>query len=156
MKGVDSDNGGEFKNNQLYNWCVNNKILFTRSRSYHKNDNCFVEEKNYSVVRKLVGYARYEGADTLGVMSELYENYCTLVNYFYPSVKIIEKERVGARTKKKYDIAKTPYARCLEAQEITALQKQELHRRKQDLDVVELKQEVNRLLNVLLPPAETQ
>ena len=61
MKGIDSDNGSEFKNTQLLQWCKSNEIIFTRSRSYKKNDNCFVEQKNDSVVRRIVGYYRFEG-----------------------------------------------------------------------------------------------
>lgn len=156
MKGVDSDNGGEFKNYPLYNWCVENDLVFTRSRSYKKNDNCFVEQKNYDVVRKLVGYYRFEGEETLSAMKELYEKYCLLRNYFYPSVRIIAKERVGARTLKKYDAPKTPLLRCLEASdnEISQAEKERLLEKKRSLDIVQLKLEVNELQERVLSLAK--
>ena len=92
MLGIDSDNGSEFKNHQLYKWCEDNEINFTRGRSYKKNDNCFVEQKNNSVVRRLVGYYRYEGDKTLKELEVLYKSWCLLVNYFYPSMKILQKD----------------------------------------------------------------
>jgi len=73
----------KFKNYQLVKWCQDNEITFTRGRSYKKNDNCFVEEKNNSVVRYLVGYYRYEGKEALEALEKLYKLWCLLVNYFF-------------------------------------------------------------------------
>ena len=126
MLGLDSDNGSEFKNYQLYQWAQENEITFTRGRSYKKNDNCFVEQKNNSVVRRLLGYYRYEGEETLILLEKLYKYWCLLINYFYPSVKILEKERKDTRVYKKYDMAKTPYKRCLESNKITNEEKEKL------------------------------
>ncbi len=83
-KGLDSDNGSKFKNKQLLGWCAENHIKFTRRCPYRKND---------SVVRRIAGYYRLEGEDARNVMAELYEVYNKLVNYFFPSMKIISKER---------------------------------------------------------------
>ena len=138
MKGIDSDNGGEFKNIQLLQWCEVNHITFTRSRSYKKNDNCFVEQKNDSVVRRIVGYYRFEGEASRAVMAELYENYNKLVNFFFPSMKIIAKERVDAKVIKKYDAAKTPYRRLMESADVSEAVKAELFRRKNRLDLQQL------------------
>ena len=101
MKGLHSDNGGEFKNMQVLGWCQENGIDFSRSRPYKKNDNCFVEQKNDSVVRRVVGYYRFEGEQSLRLMQELYEVYGCLVNYFFPSMKIISKERIDKKVIKK-------------------------------------------------------
>lgn len=98
LLGLDSDNGCEFKNRKLLNWCGENNVAFTRSRPYKKNDNCFVEQKNHSVVRRLVGYYRYEGEEAMIALQNLYDRWNLLVNYFYPSVKILEKERKDAHT----------------------------------------------------------
>ena len=104
--------GLKFKNYQLVKWCENNEITFTRGRSYKKNDNCFVEQKNNSVVTPLVGYYRYKGQQALETLEKLYKLWCLLANYFYPSMKILEKERKYAHIYKKYDNTKTPYKRC--------------------------------------------
>ena len=118
MKGIDSDHGSEFKNMQLLQWCQTNEVTFTRSRAYKKNDNCFVEQKNDSVVRRIVGYYRFEGEVARAVMADLYQQYNTLVNFFFPSMKIIAKKRIDAKVIKKYDEAKTPYRRLMESKEL--------------------------------------
>ena len=138
MKGIDTDNGNEFKNAQLLHWCEENHISFTRSRPYKKNDNCFVEQKNDSVVRRIVGYYRFEGEEARSVMAELYENYNKLVNFFFPSMKIIAKQRVDAKVIKKYDAAKTPYRRLMESTDVSEAVKAELFRRKNRLDLQQL------------------
>ena len=150
MLGIDSDNGSEFKNYQLVKWCEDNEITFTRGRSYKKNDNCFVEQKNNSVVRHLVGYHRYEGQQALQTLEKLYKLWCLLVNYFYPSMKILEKERKDAHIYKKYDNAKTPYKRCLESDELSDEEKQKLIKIKEGLNIIELKKNVEKALNDVL------
>lgn len=150
LKGLDSDNGSEFKNYQMVKWCDENKVTFTRSRSYKKNDNCFVEQKNYSVVRHLVGYYRYEGEAAKIALQNLYDKWNLLVNYFYPSVKILAKERKNAHTYKKYDSAKTPYRRCLESDKISDEVKSRLQEIKTKLNVVQLKKQVEENLKIVL------
>ena len=155
MKGLDSDNGTEFKNTQLLGWCQENHVEFTRSRPYKKNDNCYVEQKNDSVVRRIVGYYRFEGGEARTVMAELYETYNLLVNYFFPSMKIQKKERVDAKVTKKYDEAKTPYTRLLECDSLPEGAKQELRRRKNSLNLETLlkkTQEVQSKLIALAVP----
>ena len=114
LKGIDSDNGSEFINAHFINYCKENYITFTRARPYRKNDNCFVEQKNYSVARKAVGYFRYE-EEALNTLNCLYTQLSFLVNYFQPSMKLIKKERFGSKIRKKYDRAKTPYQRLMES-----------------------------------------
>jgi hypothetical protein len=113
LKGVDSDNGSEFINNHLYQYCMNNNIVFTRGRSYHKNDGCHIEQKNWSLVRRHIGYLRYEGSDALNLMNKYYALLRLQVNYFLPSTKLLSKVRNGAKVKKEYEIPKTPYKRVL-------------------------------------------
>ena len=114
-------------------------IAITRGRSYKKNDNCFVEQKNNSVVRHLVGYYRYEGQEALETLEKLYKLWCLLVNYFYPSMKILEKMSKDARVYKKYDTAKTPYKRCLDSDKLSEEEKQKLIKIKKGLNIIELK-----------------
>ena len=153
MKGIDSDNGGEFKNTQLLQWCREHEVVFTRGRSYKKNDNCFVEQKNDSVVRRIVGYYRFEGEASRAVMAELYEHYNKLVNFFFPSMKIIAKERVDAKLIKKYDTAKTPYRRLMESKELSLAEKEELRRRKDSLDLQLLLEKTQQLQSKLISMA---
>ncbi|QSH91737.1 transposase [Treponema medium] len=154
MKGIDSDNGSEFKNTQLLQWCKSNEIIFTRSRSYKKNDNCFVEQKNDSVVRRIVGYYRFEGEAARAVMADLYEQYNKLVNFFFPSMKIISKQRIDAKVVKKYDTAKTPYRRLMESSDVSEAVKAELCRRKNNLDLQQLLETTQCLQSKLISMAQ--
>jgi len=111
--GIDSDNGAEFINAHLMNYCTERKITFTRSRPYRKNDNCFIEQKNWTVVRQSVGYLRYDSDAELAVLAELYGHLRLYVNFFQPQMKLVEKTRTGAKVHKRYDDAQTPYQRLL-------------------------------------------
>jgi transposase InsO family protein len=91
--GVDSDNGGEFINHQLKNWCDQNHIQFTRGRPYRKNDNYFVERKNSDVVRKTVYYGRVEGQELHDTLEAVYRRLNPLLNYWYPTLRLIAKEK---------------------------------------------------------------
>ena len=110
LLGIDSDNGGEFINHHLLRYCQDEHITFTRSRAYRKNDNCYIEQKNYTVVRRAVGYARYDTPQQLRVLNELYGYLRLYTNYFQPVMKLISKQRQGAKVKKKYDEPRTPYS----------------------------------------------
>lgn len=138
----------------MVKWCNENQITFTRSRSYKKNDNCFVEQKNYSNVRHLVGYFRYEEEACQIALQNLYDKWNLLVNYFYPSVKILAKERKDTHTYKKYDSAKTPFRRCLESDKLSDEEKQRLITEKSKLNVVQLKKEVEEALDIVLQLAK--
>ena len=114
ISGIDSDNGSEFINRQLYDYCIKNDILFTRSRPYKKNDNAHIEQKNYTTVRQVLGYQRFDDDVVLDLMNKLYRGPLRLyINFFQPSEKCTEKTRIGARIVKKYDTAKTPYERVM-------------------------------------------
>ncbi len=119
MLGIDSDNGGEFINDLLYRYCLTEKITFTRSRPYQKNDQAHVEQKNWSVVRHTVGYDRWESEQELALLESIYDDLRLYINFFQPSFKLVAKERIGNRILKRYDPAKTPYQRVLERTEIS-------------------------------------
>lgn len=148
LLGIDTDNGSEFMNYGLIGWCEQEKLTFTRSREYKKNDQCYVEEKNGSVVRKLVGHYRYESAKAFGLLESLYELARIYVNYFQPSVKLKTKSREGAKAKRKYDVAQTPFQRLL-AFGIDDEQKQWLQAEFESLDPVRLLDEIRRLQHAL-------
>ena len=153
MNGLHGDNGSEFKNFQVLEWCEKNTIEFSRTRPYKNNDNCFVEQKNDSVVRRVTGYYRFEGEQSRIIMQELYDVYNTLVNYFFPSMKILSKERVDKKIIKKYDVAKTPYSRLLESPDVSEKEKEILKARKQCLNLSELLSKTQELQNKLVATA---
>lgn len=115
VKSIDSDNGSEFINWALYKHCKDNKIAFTRSRPYKKDDNAHIEQKNWTHARKLLGWDRYDSEKSLRLINDLYRNEERLfMNLFQPSVKLIKKERIGSKIKKIYDSPKTPFERLKE------------------------------------------
>lgn len=116
LKGIDPDNGSEFINWQMYRSCLEKNIEFTRGRPYHKNDNAHIEQKNWTHVRKLIGYQRLETEKELEILNSLYLNEWRLYkNFFIPNKKLIEKKRLGSKIVKKYDKPKTPFIRILES-----------------------------------------
>ena len=111
LLGLDSDNGSEFINEMLFQYCQYQKITFTRSRPYHKNDQAHVEQKNWSVVRHLVGYGRFETPTEYNLLQVIYTDLSLYFNFFQPVLKLTSKEFVEGRTIKHYDTAATPYQR---------------------------------------------
>jgi hypothetical protein len=152
MLGIDSDNGGEFLNHQLYDYCIQNNIMFTRGRPYRKNDNCFAEQKNGDVVRKTVGYGRFEGHDAYNALAEVYRYLNPLLNYWYPTIRLIAREKLpSGKYKKIYEKEpKTPYQRLLESPDISDECKEELRRRAALLNPIELKRAMDKARDRLL------
>ena len=111
--GIDSDNGSEFINHHLFDYCVANKITFTRSRANHSNDGAHLEQKNWTHVRELVGYLRYDTATELAKLDEIWELDRVFTNYLLPQQKLIFKQRNGAKVTKRYDTATTPHQRAV-------------------------------------------
>jgi hypothetical protein len=138
LLGLDTDNGSEFINYALLEFCKSNAITFTRSRAYKKNDQAHVEERNGSIIRRLIGYDRYEGLDAYNALSELYSVLRLYVNFFQPSLKLLSKKREGAKVTKKYDKAKTPYQRLMLSSHLTLDEKDKLKQQYDQLDPVEL------------------
>lgn len=149
-KEVHPDNGTEFMNWHLYRYCEKEQLAFTRSRPYKKNDNCLVEQKNWTHVRKIVGYLRYDTEDEADVLNDLYLNEFRLFkNFFQPVIKLVSKERVGGKIHRKYDTAKTPYARVMESDEVAQEVKETLRHTYESLNPAFLKREIDRKLNLL-------
>ena len=118
--GIDSDNGSEFINAHLYNYCIDNEITFTRSRAGNSNDGAHVEQKNWTHVRELVGYLRFDTEAELLKLNEIWELDATYTNYLLAQQKLIFKQRNGAKVTKKYDPAKTPRERATAYEYVTA------------------------------------
>ena len=150
IAGIDSDNGSEFINAHMLAYCIENKITFTRSRAYKKNDSCYVEQKNYSVIRRAVGYYRYDSAEELEILNELYLHLGCYINFFQPVTKLESKTRTGSKVTKKYDEAKTPYRRVLESKYIDDKIKAKLDKQYDSLNPAELKRMISRLQDKLL------
>lgn len=145
LLGIDSDNGAEFINKELMRYCEAERITFTRARPYRKNDGCFVEQKNWSVVRRNVGYARFDTAEELETLNALYAVLRDHTNFFMPSAKLISKTRHGAKVIKSHDTPATPYARALASSQVTDAVKQRLNKRFESLNPVAVKREMVRL-----------
>lgn len=143
--GLDPDNGSEFINHELKRYCEIHQIMFTRIRPYKKNDNCYVEQKNYTVLRRFLGYARYDTQKQLEIIKEILLLVEPYVNFFQPSMKLKEKKRIGTRVKKTYDIAKTPYQRLLVSGILNEEQKQSLQTVYESLNPVDMKRKINQL-----------
>ncbi len=149
LLGLDSDNGGEFINHLLYRYCEREQITFTRCRPYKKNDQCHVEQKNYSIVRQIVGYDRYEGEEAFQALLALYRPLRLYTNFFQPSMRLISKERTGSKVTKRYDRARTPYQRVLAAPAITDVQKAQLRTQYQTLNPAALRREIEAAQDIL-------
>ena len=126
LLGIDSDNDSAFINHNLYRYCQKEKITFTRSRPYKKNDQAHVEQKNWSVVRRIIGYDRYESTEALALMEAIYQDYRLYVNFFQPVLKLLQKWRIDNKVRKRYDTARTPYQRVLESPEVSEEDKERL------------------------------
>jgi hypothetical protein len=150
LLGIDSDNGAEFINDQLYRYCLKEEITFTRGRAGKKNDSAYVEQKNWSVVRRAVGYHRYDTPDQLALLNRLYAVLHFYVNFFLPVAKLKEKSRAGSKVKKRYDAPKTPYARVLDSPYVSDEHKTLLRETYALLDLVQLRQQINDLQDQLL------
>ena len=144
LLGLDSDNGSEFVNRELLGYCQKERITFTRARPYRKNDNCYVEQKNYSVVRQTVGYQRFDTAAELMVLKQLYATLRLYTNFFQPTMKLQSKERFGSRVKKSYYQPQTPYQRVLACTEVAAADKKKLQRQYQSLNPAALKRQLDK------------
>jgi len=144
LRGLDSDNGSEFINYDLKRFCEQEQITFTRCRPYQKNDQAYVEQKNWTAVRQLVGYERYEGDRACTALQALYHVVRLYLNFFQPVMVLVDKQRLGAQVKKRYDVPKTPYQRVLEAPEIDAAIKMRLRQLYDTLNPAELLRQIQR------------
>jgi hypothetical protein len=143
LRGFKSDSGSEFMNYKVIAYFKENRangpVQMTRSRPYKKDDNCYVEQKNFTHVRELFGYSRIDDPELVALMNEIYTRYwCPLQNFFIPTQKLLRKTRIGARIKKEYEPACTPYQRLMNSPALTQEQKDRLRERKAKLNPFEL------------------
>lgn len=145
LLGLDSDSGGEFVNWHMVKYCDKHKLLFTRSRPDRKNDNAYVEQKNYTHIRKQLGYGRFDTEEQLIAINDLYRNEFRLFNNFFkPVMKIISKEKINNSVcKKKYDTTKTPYQRLMLHPHISQEKKKEMTALYLSLNPVKLKKAID-------------
>jgi len=149
LLGFDCDNGSEFLNHHLWRYFAKKKkpVQFTRSRPYHKNDNAHVEQKNWTHVRHLFGYDRFDNEILVDLMNNLYSNEWSLYqNHFCPSMKLVEKKKINSRYYKRYDKPKTPYQRVIECEHIDDQTKAKLMQQHQSLNPFALKRAIERQL----------
>jgi hypothetical protein len=150
-----SDNGSEFLNHHLIQYFSSDerqkqKVRFSRSRAYKKNDNCHVEQKNWTHVRELFGYERFEKKDIISIMNNIYKNYHNpLLNFFVPQVKLLHKTRVGSKYVRKYSKPMTPYQRLLECPEVKEEIKEVLKSIKEKLNPFELRELIEANLKLI-------
>jgi len=146
LKGIDSDNDSVFINAHLVRYCQREGITFTRSRPYKKNDQAHVEQKNGSVIRNLIWHDRYEGLEATQALNDVYECLCPWINFFQPSMKLVEKHRVGSKVHKKYDTPQTPYQRVQASPDVSEEDKLALRQLFLTLDPLQLRKELDRRL----------
>lgn len=146
---IHSDGGTEFINSHLFKYSIESSLEFSRSRPYKKNDNCLVEQKNYTHVRKLVGYLRYDTIEEMNLLNDLYGDTRLFKNFFQPVIKLISKERIGGKLHRKYDKPKTPYQRIMESPEVSKSRKEKLKKMYGSLNPAELKRQIDKKLDVL-------
>jgi len=145
--GIDSDNGSEFINHHLWNYCQREGIQFTRSRPYKKDDNAHIEQKNWTHVRKLMGWDRYDSSQALKAMNDLYGNELSLfMNLFQPSVKLRKVIRKGSRKQRLYDKPQTPLDRLLASGHLDKQKREELRSFRENMDPFSLSEKVNKKL----------
>lgn len=153
LNAIDPDNGSEFINWQLFNYCLDRQVEFTRGRPYAKNDNAHIEQKNWTHVRKVFGYKRRETEKELELMNDLYRNEIRLYkNFFMASVKLIDKKRTGRngeKIKRIYDRAKTPYQRVMECVQISQEIKTKLKEQYDQLNPADLRRKIQNKLEKL-------
>ena len=149
LLGLDSDNGSEFINGNLFRYCQSEQITFTRSRPYQKNDQAHVEQKNWSVVRHTIGYDRLDTPEELALLNSIYDELRLYVNFFQPVLKLVAKERVDGRTIRSYDKSMTPYRRVLAHDAVTINAKAQLLNQYLQLNPVALRKSIDDKIAVL-------
>lgn len=149
IRGIDSDNGGEFINAHLMRYCEREHITFTRGRPNKKNDSAHIEQKNWDVVRKMIGYGKFDTYEQLDIIKRAESLLAFYQNYFQPSQKLISKTRIGAKVKKKYDIVQTPAQRLLARIDTPKDTKKLLKDTFRQLNPAALLRDINKLISEL-------
>ena len=149
LKGIDSDNGSEFINHHLLAYCKETGLSFTRCRAYHKDDQAHVEEKNWDVVRRTIGYDRLQGQDACKQLDRIYDLLRIYRNCYLPAMKCIGKERFGSKVRKRFDNPTSPYRRALAAGVLTDGVRDALSAQLVATGPMTLKRQIDRELNIL-------
>lgn len=145
LRSLDFDNGHEFVNWSMHGYCTRENLAFTRSRSYHKNDQAHIEGKNYESVRRVVGYGRIEDAKLVEMWNDIYEHeHRLLTNYFYATMKLKKKKRQGSKIIKQYGEAQTPYQRVLDTKAVSKDVKMQLQKEYETLNPVSLQRSMQK------------
>jgi transposase InsO family protein len=153
LVGLDSDNGSEFINHHLLAWCRRHHITFTRSRAWKKNDNAHVEQKNGAIVRHLIGYDRFVSRAAFAQLQRVYALVRLHINFFQPVQKLVTKTRHGARARRVYDRAQTPYQRLCAVGVLPPAKRAELERLYHTLNPLRLRRDLDAALDRLWPLA---
>lgn len=149
-KSIHTDNDTAFINEQLAAYSRKEHLDFTRSRPYKKNDNCWIEQKNSTHVRRCIGHLRYDTLKEMNIINDLYANEVRLYkNFFQPVMKLISKERIGGHIKRKYDKPKTPYLRIMERHDVDLSVKKKLRKQYESLNPALLKRQIDKKLSHL-------
>jgi len=154
LNALHTDNGSEFINHVLYPWCRDERIAFTRGRGYRKNDQAYVEQKNWLSVRRPVGYDRYTSKESYTLLRKLYPLLTLQANFFRPIRKLAEKKRVGAKVVKRYDKPQTPYQRLLVAQIFPESLQANLQKQLLEINPAHVQRRIDALLRALWRTAE--
>jgi hypothetical protein len=154
LLGFDTDNDTVFMNETVRDYCASANIVFTRCRPYRKNDQAWVEQKNGAIVRRIVGYRRYEGFEAAKALAQLYASVRLFVNFFQPSFKLAGKERHGARVRKRYHLPATPFQRLVADSRTSETTRHQLQLLAKDIDPVRLLQSIRILQEELVTMAD--
>lgn len=160
LQGINSDNGSEFINWHVGAWCARHEVQFTHSRPYKKDDNAYIEQKNWTHVRKLMGWDRYDTPEAVEAMNDLYRNELRRwLNLFQPSAKLIKRVRVGSKLRRRYDLPRTPLDRLVACQADDPMLRtpmDALTKLRESLDPFELSRQIDRKLHRIYALAHTR
>jgi hypothetical protein len=156
IREIHPDNDSGMINDLLWGYCQDAKIKMSRSRPYQKNDNCWVEQRNWTHVRKVAGYRRLDTAGELAILRELYQSVTLYKNFFQPTIKLVEKIRVGGKIHRKYDEPRTPYQRVMESGQISQAARKRFEAQYESLNVAALHRRIEVLRNQLFAATEAK
>lgn len=149
LRALHTDNGSEFIHRGLIDWCSRHSIRFSRGRPYKKNDQAWVEQRNWQSVRRLIGYGRYSSKPAYELLTKLYPLLDLQMNFFRPVRKLVAKERRGAQVSKRYDEPRTPYQRLVASGVLSAEDQARIDKQLEALNPAELQRQIDQLLHKL-------
>ncbi len=156
IREIHPDNDSGLINDLLWRYCQKAKIRMSRSRPYRKNDNAWVEQRNWTHVRKMVGYSRLDSETELDLLQQLYEKLRLYKNFFQPTMKLVEKVREGGKVRRRYDLPRSPWQRLLESGQIRPAVKKQLNKQYESLNVAELHRQIEALRDRLFALIEAR